>query len=499
MHSGSRIPPSWNCWNALYRTMMSVEVPDYSRSRAVLVGVSVYSDPWFPPLPAVTNNLAGFQEVLTDPQLCGWPRDRLTVLLDPVDVRLILPDLRRLAMETEDTLLFYFAGHGTISTRGDLCLILTDTRAEHEDITGLDFNWIREIFRNSGASTKIAILDCCYSGRVIEALAAAPVADATDIRGAYIMTASDGPAHVVPLAEQKNTYTSFTAEFLQLIRRGIAGGSPRLTLAEIYLHLRQNLRSVGLPAPNQRGTDTADRFVFTRNAAASIRPNGPTASSANDMTAVAEADGSPSQGSPISTPDEPRPPGNDAVDPGTVTPGPSPDPKKRKRSRKPTTWPLVASAAVAITAIGVLASFYPWWAAGNSPSNPTRTTPSLSSGPSTYAPSSRPTNQLLAGEILYAGDDISSNNGRYRLLLRISDGNLMLLADGDAVWESGPQHAAVLWNQNDGNLVLKNSAGDPVWDSATAGDTDCTLTVTDDGHVVLRRDVDGALRWSRPK
>lgn len=477
---------------------MSIEVPDYSRSRAVLIGVSVYSDPWFPPLPAVANNLVGFHEVLTDPQLCGWPRDRVTVLLDPVDVRLILPDLRRLAMETEDTLLFYFAGHGTISTRGDLCLILSDTRAEHEDISGLDFNCIREVFRNSGASTKIAILDCCYSGRVIEALAAAPVADATDIRGAYIMTASDGPAHVVPFAEQKNTYTSFTAEFLQLIRRGIAGASSRLTLAEIYLHLRQSLRSVGLPAPNQRGTDTADRFVFTHNAAAGIRPNGPNVSFLDDVTAVAEADGSPSQGSSDSTP-ETQPPGNDEMDPSAVTPGPSPNPKGRKRSRKRTTWPLVASAAVAVTAIGVLASFYPWWTTDNGPSNLARTTPSLSSGPSTYAPPSQPTNRLLAGETLHAGDSIASNNGRYRLLLRLSDGNLMLLGDRDTVWQSGPQHATVLWNQNDGNLVLKNSAGDPVWDSATAGDTDCTLTVTDDGHVVLRRDVDGALRWSRPK
>ena len=36
---------------------------------------------------------------------------------------------------------------------------------------------------------------------------------------------------------------------------------------EIYLHLRHRLQALRLPAPNQRGTDTADRYIFARNVA----------------------------------------------------------------------------------------------------------------------------------------------------------------------------------------------------------------------------------------
>jgi hypothetical protein len=48
---------------------------------------------------------------------------------------------------------------------------------------------------------------------------------------------------------------------------GIAGRSEWLTLGELYPVLRDRLRSKGLPLPNQRGTDTADRFPFTANRA----------------------------------------------------------------------------------------------------------------------------------------------------------------------------------------------------------------------------------------
>ncbi|MFC6083989.1 hypothetical protein [Sphaerisporangium aureirubrum] len=57
-----------------------------------------------------------------------------------------LETLRRLSRDTEDVLLAYFAGHGTIVRRGQLCLVLTDTDtdADDPDITGLEFERVRE-------------------------------------------------------------------------------------------------------------------------------------------------------------------------------------------------------------------------------------------------------------------------------------------------------------------------------------------------------------------
>ncbi len=246
---------------------MNADLPDYSRSRAILIGTSNYQDPQYPPLPAVTNSLRGLREVLIDPGLCGWPADRTTVLEDPADVRKLVQSLRRLARETADVLLVYFVGHGTIVRRGQLCLVLSDTDAGDPDITGLEFERVREALLDSPARTKIVILDCCYSGRAIEAMSdSAAVADSTDTHGVYTLTASDHAAHVVALDQQASATTSFTGELLDLIRTGIPGGPDTLPLNLIYLHLRRQLQARQLPAPNQRGTDMADRYAFTRNA-----------------------------------------------------------------------------------------------------------------------------------------------------------------------------------------------------------------------------------------
>src|SRR5215472_17417962 len=67
----------------------------------------------------------------------------------------------------------------------------------------------------------------------------AEIADQTDARGVYTLTASDQAAHVLPLSEQAAATTSFTGELLDLVRAGILGGPEHLTLGMLYLHLRQ--------------------------------------------------------------------------------------------------------------------------------------------------------------------------------------------------------------------------------------------------------------------
>jgi amino acid transporter len=247
---------------------MDLNLPDHSRSRAILIGTSVYNDQVFPPLPAARNSLHGFRDVLAEPSLCRWPAERITMLADPVDAPRLIQQLRRLARETTGVLLIYFVGHGTLLRRGQLCLILRDTESSDPDITGLEYQRIREVLLDSPAQIKVTILDCCYSGRAIEALSAAEaIADSTFTRGTYTLTASDQTAHVPPLAQQRAALTSFTGELIDLVRAGLPGGPENLALHELYLHLRLRLEARGLPEPNQRGTDTADLFTFTRNAA----------------------------------------------------------------------------------------------------------------------------------------------------------------------------------------------------------------------------------------
>ena len=266
------------------------ETPDLSRSRAILIGAASYEDPGFLSLPAVSNSLTGMQLVLTDPDLCGWPPGQVTVLENPTDVRRVLVTMRQLARGTRDVLLIYFAGHGVLLPRGRLCLALSDTLLEEPDITGLEYDRVRDALIDSPARVKIVILDCCYSGRAIEALSTASgIADCTDTAGTYTLTASDFAAHVVPSEQQESLPTSFTGELLDLIRGGIPGGPERLTLGLIYPRLRDRLRSRNLPAPNQRGTDTVTHFPIARNRA-SEPPAQPAPAAAEEPGAVSGKD-----------------------------------------------------------------------------------------------------------------------------------------------------------------------------------------------------------------
>ncbi|APU41093.1 hypothetical protein BSL84_16335 [Streptomyces sp. TN58] len=267
--------------------MAPVETEDISHgeSHAVLIGVSSYRDTAFPEVPAALNSVRGMFDVLTDPELCGWSEDRVTIIENPENAAMLAQKLRRIAEQTSDTLLVYFVGHGVISDLGDVCLAVQGTDLRDPDLTGLEYSKVRHIVMGSPAQVKIVILDCCYSGRVIQGLSAggdSHFADVTAVSGAYTLTAADAAAHVVPLAEQITVPTSFTRAFLDVVREGIHDGPSALTLGDIYRELRLLIQSRGLPEPNRRGTDTVDLYTFTRNTA--FRPPGHTAERAGDLT-----------------------------------------------------------------------------------------------------------------------------------------------------------------------------------------------------------------------
>jgi hypothetical protein len=240
-----------------------------ARSRAALIGVAAYDDASFTPVPAARNSLAGMRALLTDPALCGWPDGDVSVIEDPRQPGRLARQIRELGRDAAGVLLVYYAGHGQLTARGELCLTVTDTVATDPDYTGVPFGWIRDALRESPARVKVIILDCCYAGQAIEALGQPDgIPDLTHVKGAYTLTATarNRTAHVSPPGEQDAACTSFTAELIALARSGIPGGPAGLTLSALYPHLRRRLAASGLPEPSQRGTDTADRYVFTRNA-----------------------------------------------------------------------------------------------------------------------------------------------------------------------------------------------------------------------------------------
>jgi len=275
-------------------------------SRAVLIGVSAYEYAEFPPIRAARNSLEAMHSLLSDPALCAWPQEWITVIANPISGSELAASIADLAEVTTGALLVYYVGHGVLSTGGELCLTVTATRPDRPKISGLPWDTVADVLRGCPASMRVAILDCCFAGRAVEALTRdsdAGLADITHVDGVYTLTATTGnrTAHVAPPSQQDTACTSFTGELRDLLQEGIPGKAPGLTLNDIYPVLRQRLRGKGLPAPSQRGIDAASRFLFTANAAAEAGP--PAAS------AIGEHDGllAPQQAEPA-TPRSPRQP-----------------------------------------------------------------------------------------------------------------------------------------------------------------------------------------------
>ena len=241
-------------------------------SRAVLVGVSAYEYAEFPPIRAARNSLEAMSSLLSDPALCAWPPECITVIANPISAAALATQIADLAESTTGVLLLYYAGHGVLSASGELCLTVTATRPDRPKISGLPWETVGEVLRGCPATVRLAILDCCFAGQATETLASESepgLADMAHVEGVYTLAATtrNRAAHVLPPGQQDTACTSFTGELRDLIRSGLPGKAPQLTFTDIYPVLRERLRGKGLPVPSQRGTGAIGQFRFSANAA----------------------------------------------------------------------------------------------------------------------------------------------------------------------------------------------------------------------------------------
>src|ERR1700761_5364448 len=143
-------------------------LPDPQRSRLVLLGTSRYRDENLPDLPAVSTTVSDLASVLTDSAHGLVSKEHCTVMLNEEDIRVIGRGLRLAAREAKDLLLVYYTGHGLIAgRRHDLYLALPDSEWIEPEFNSLEYDKLRSAVLDSPATTKIIILDSCFSGRVI--------------------------------------------------------------------------------------------------------------------------------------------------------------------------------------------------------------------------------------------------------------------------------------------------------------------------------------------
>lgn len=269
---------------------------DPVRSRIILVGVPAYDDPRLLDVPVVASNIADLAAAFTDSEIGGFDASHCVVAPPRASVAEVGDLLTRGAAEAEDLLLFYYSGHGLLGTRShELYLSLAATRLDSVGFTALPFAAVRDACMDSGAESRVVILDSCFSGRAIGATLGADneVLAQVEVAGTYTLTSA--PANRTALILPGEQHTAFTERLLRLLHEGSPHAGEMLSLGDIYRHLHGRLRAEGLPVPQQRGTETADLLGLVRNRFAPVKAGGDPATpiTAQPVTPQVSADARP--------------------------------------------------------------------------------------------------------------------------------------------------------------------------------------------------------------
>jgi hypothetical protein len=166
-----------------------------------------------------------------------------------------------------DLLLVCYSGHGLLSRSGELYLAIGPIELSKANWTAVPMQAVRETMLDSRTRNKVLILDCCFSGRAIQALADddSTIYGQTDVTEVCMMTSSS--RNSISLSVPGDRHTAFTGELLNMLHNGIPGEPEHVSLGTIRRQLVSALRGKGLPTPQTHGTDTIDLLDLVRNRA----------------------------------------------------------------------------------------------------------------------------------------------------------------------------------------------------------------------------------------
>lgn len=130
--------------------------------KALLIGVNKYKDTVFRPLNNIANDVFGIGKILGNSSVDYGQRNLLGTEATKDN---IIESLQAFfECKNEDTLLLYWAGHG--SADGNGYFIAYDTENDNKLNTAIEMSYVKGLIENTDAKAVVVMFDCCYSGTV---------------------------------------------------------------------------------------------------------------------------------------------------------------------------------------------------------------------------------------------------------------------------------------------------------------------------------------------
>ncbi|MEU3962469.1 caspase family protein [Streptomyces buecherae] len=240
--------------------------PNGATSRVVLIGASTFASKDLPDIPAVRKNLEDLKAAFLHPRyglFADTRPEHCTVLgldgKEALDQRAIGGALAKARAAADDLLLVYYTGHGLVGDDSKLHLALEHTDPEQTGFTALPLSVLQRELAGGRAAARVLILDCCFSGRAVDAMGANhPLVSAPPpARGVYVLTSTS--ANSLSMARKGHRNSIFTGALLQ----ALAQPEP-LSLGDVYQFVRHTQRVLEVAEPQTGGIGDAHRVALVR-------------------------------------------------------------------------------------------------------------------------------------------------------------------------------------------------------------------------------------------
>lgn len=195
------------------------------------------------------------------------PSEDIMLLVDgdsnPVDseqIHELVPERLQSAIK-DDTVVFYFSGHGFVAPDGEMYLAPADFNVKQAAATGLAVSTVREWLASCPAKRKLVFLDACYSGgfAASERIDGQKLANALKaVKGTAVVTSSSGQQ---PSIESRRLKAGVFTHWLVRGLRGEANSKVdrHIDLAELFRFIETRVR---LTAKEESGAEQTPTWAF---------------------------------------------------------------------------------------------------------------------------------------------------------------------------------------------------------------------------------------------
>jgi serine/threonine protein kinase len=222
----------------------------------LVIGVGTYPHPEVRPLLYAPRDAEAVAETLADPEVCGFPCERVALLLDAEAERdAIIDRLSRWLPEQArgaDLVFIYFAGHGVVQSVGkqeEGFLLPHDVDPDNLAARGVRMSELAHWIGGLEAGAVVVCLDCCHAGKFLHR-GSAESASRRDLsfrpavleqisrKGCFLLASCDEGEYSAELAELGHGL--FTYHLLRgLEGEGDRDGDGRVGVAELFEHVAE--------------------------------------------------------------------------------------------------------------------------------------------------------------------------------------------------------------------------------------------------------------------